>query len=69
MRFSFASYGDWAAPHLQAGRIPPVTPEVYIALVSGAPQWIARMVRIGMANSPLESLRDELARFVRGDLK
>jgi AcrR family transcriptional regulator len=55
----------WAVPHFQAGRIPPVTPDVYIALVSGAPQWIGRMVRIGMASSSLEAIRDEMAKFVR----
>lgn len=55
----------WAGPHLAAGRIPPVTPDAFIALVSGVPQWVGRMVRIGMGNSPLEAIRDEMAVFVR----
>lgn len=55
----------WAAPHIQAGRIPAITPDAYIALVSGAPQWIGRMVRIGMASAPLETIADEMAILVR----
>lgn len=28
----------WAAPHIAAGRLPPVPPDVFVALASGAPQ-------------------------------
>jgi AcrR family transcriptional regulator len=55
----------WAVPHIQAGRLPPVTPDVYVALVSGAPQWIGRMIRIGLASSPLDKIGEEMAKFVR----
>lgn len=55
----------WAVPHFQSGRLPQVTPDVYIALVSGAPQWIGRMVRIGMASSSLDAIGEEMAKFVR----
>jgi AcrR family transcriptional regulator len=55
----------WAIPHIQAGRLPAVTPDTYVALVSGAPQWIGRMIRIGMASSNLDTLADELAAMVR----
>lgn len=56
---------DWAIPHLQAGRLAPVTADVFIALVSGAPQWIGRMVRIGFASSTLDAIGAEMAKFVR----
>lgn len=55
----------WAKPHFEAGRLPPITPDAFIALVSGAPQWIGRMIRIGMAESKLEDVADELATVIR----
>jgi AcrR family transcriptional regulator len=55
----------WAIPHIRSGRLPATSPDTFIALVSGAPQWIGRMIRIGMANSTLETLADELATAVR----
>lgn len=55
----------WAIPHIQLGRVPRVSPDVYIALVSGAAQWIGRMVRIGMASSSLDAISEEMPRFVR----
>jgi len=56
---------EWARPHIAAGRLPDVSPDAFIALVSGAPQWIGRMIRIGMATASLQTIEDELARLVR----
>jgi AcrR family transcriptional regulator len=55
----------WAIPHIQAGRLPATSPDTFVALVSGAPQWIGRMIRIGMASSALDTLADEMAATVR----
>jgi hypothetical protein len=55
----------WAIPHIQAGRLPPVSPDAFIAMVSGAPQWIGRMIRIGMAHAPLETVAEEMAAMAR----
>ncbi|PLK24221.1 TetR/AcrR family transcriptional regulator [Novosphingobium sp. TH158] len=55
----------WAVPHVQAGRIPAVSPDAFIALVAGAPQWIGRVIRIGLAGSTLDSVADDLALCVR----
>jgi AcrR family transcriptional regulator len=56
---------DWAIPHVQAGRLPLVSPDTYVALVSGAPQWIGRMIRIGMATTALDTVAEETAVMVR----
>lgn len=55
----------WAIPHFQAGRIPVISPDVFVALIAGAPQWIGRMVRIGLANSSLDAIEDQMAAFLR----
>lgn len=55
----------WAEPHFRAGRLPPISPDAFITLVSGAPQWIGRMIRIGMAESKLEDIADEMAVLIR----
>ncbi|MFM5906284.1 MAG: TetR/AcrR family transcriptional regulator [Novosphingobium sp.] len=55
---------EWAQPHLQAGRLHSTSPDTFITLVSGAPQWIGRMIRIGMATSTLDEIEGELARFI-----
>ncbi|MFM5931334.1 MAG: TetR/AcrR family transcriptional regulator [Novosphingobium sp.] len=54
----------WAKPHLEAGRLHATSPDTFITLVSGAPQWIGRMIRIGMATSTFEQIEDELARII-----
>jgi AcrR family transcriptional regulator len=55
----------WALPHIQAGRLPPVAIDAYVALVSGAPQWIGRLYRVGMASAPIETIAEDLAKMVR----
>ncbi len=55
----------WARPHFEAGRLPPISPDAFITLVSGAPQWIGRMIRIGMADSKFEDIADEMAVLIR----
>ena len=55
----------WAIPHFQSGRITPITPDAFIALVSGAPQWIGRMRRIGLATASLDDLSKELSILIR----
>jgi AcrR family transcriptional regulator len=55
----------WAAPHVHSGRLQLVSPDTFVALVSGAPQWVGRMLRIGMATAPLDTLADEMAATVR----
>lgn len=55
----------WAAPHIAAGRLPPVPPDVFVALASGAPQWIGRMSRIGMNAHPLEVIAEQMPYYVR----
>jgi AcrR family transcriptional regulator len=55
----------WALPHIQSGRLPMVATDAYIALVSGAPQWIGRLYRVGMASAPLETIAEDMAKMVR----
>lgn len=55
----------WARPHFESGRLPPISPDAFITLVSGAPQWIGRMIRIGMADSKFEDIADEMAILIR----
>ena len=55
----------WAMPHIAAGRLPPVPPDVFVALASGAPQWIGRMSRIGMNAFPLEVIAEQMPYYVR----
>ena len=55
----------WADPHIAAGRLPPVPPDVFVALASGAPQWVARMSRIGMNAHPLELIAEQMPYYVR----
>lgn len=55
----------WAIPHVQAGRLPLVSPDTFVAMVSGAPQWVGRMIRIGMATTALDTVADEMAALVR----
>jgi AcrR family transcriptional regulator len=55
----------WARPHFESGRLPPISPDAFITLVSGAPQWIGRMIRIGMADSKFEDIADEMAVLIR----
>ncbi|MFM6932801.1 MAG: TetR/AcrR family transcriptional regulator [Novosphingobium sp.] len=56
---------SWARPHFESGRLPPISPDAFITLVSGAPQWIGHMIRIGMAESKLEDIADEMAVLIR----
>lgn len=56
---------EWAAPHVAAGRLPPVPPDVFVALASGAPQWMGRMCRIGMNAHPLEVIAEQMPYYVR----
>lgn len=56
---------EWSVPHIAAGRLPQVLPDVFIALASGAPQWIARMNRIGMTGANFDLIAAELPRYVR----
>lgn len=55
----------WALPHIQSGQLPLVATDAFIALVSGAPQWIGRLYRVGMATTTLETIADDLSRMVR----
>lgn len=55
----------WAMPHIAAGRLAPITPDVFIGLVAGAPQWLSRMSRIGMVRTPIEAMDAEMAAFIR----
>ncbi|WP_310531565.1 TetR/AcrR family transcriptional regulator [Novosphingobium sp.] len=55
----------WARPHFESGHLPPISPDAFITLVSGAPQWIGRMIRIGMADSKFEDIADEMAVLIR----
>lgn len=55
----------WAAPHVAAGRLAPVPPDVFVALASGAPQWLGRMGRIGMTAAPIHEIAEQLPLYVR----
>lgn len=55
----------WADPHIAAGRLAPVPPDVFVALASGAPQWMGRMCRIGMNAHPLELIAEQMPYYVR----
>lgn len=55
----------WAEGHIAAGRLPPVPADVFVALASGAPQWLGRMCRIGMTTSPLEDMIEQMPAYVR----
>jgi hypothetical protein len=45
--------------------LPPVPLDVFVALASGAPQWIGRMSRIGMNSMPLDEIAEQLPLYVR----
>lgn len=55
----------WAQPHIAAGRLPEVEGDIFVALASGAPQWLARMSRIGMTVTPLEQIAEQMPVYVR----
>lgn len=55
----------WAAPHIAAGRLPPVPPDVFVALASGAAQWTGRMCRIGMTVMPFDEIAEQMPLYVR----
>ena len=55
----------WATPHMLAGRLPAVHPDVFIALASGATQWIGRMSRIGMTSATLDEIAEQMPLYVR----
>ena len=55
----------WAIPHIEAGRLPRISPDTYVAMVSGALQWVGRMIRIGMASTALNTVGEEMATMVR----
>jgi hypothetical protein len=45
--------------------LPRISPDTYVAMVSGAPQWVGRMIRIGMATTTLDTVGEEMAAMVR----
>lgn len=55
----------WADSHMAAGRLPVVHGDVFVAMASGAPQWLGRMSRIGMTVRPLDEIADHMAICVR----
>jgi AcrR family transcriptional regulator len=55
----------WAEPHIAAGRLPPVPADVFVALASGAPQWMGRMCRIGMNAAPFDTIAEQMPIYVR----
>jgi AcrR family transcriptional regulator len=55
----------WARPHIAAGRLPAVEGDIFVALASGAPQWLARMSRIGMTVTPLEQIAEHMPVYIR----
>jgi AcrR family transcriptional regulator len=56
---------EWAIPHVQSGRLPLVSPDTFVALISGAPQWTGRMHRIGLAGTALDTVAAEMSVLVR----
>ncbi len=66
VREAVSQHGQaWAGPHIAAGRLPDVPSDVFVALASGAPQWLARMSRIGMTVTPLADMAEHLPAYVR----
>lgn len=55
----------WAAPHVMAGRLPPLSVHTFGALIFGLPQWIAREARAGLSPPDVERCTEELARLMR----
>ncbi len=55
----------WAKPHIDAGRLPSVEADVFVALASGAPQWLAQMYRIGMLTTSLDKIAELLPTYIR----
>lgn len=55
----------WATPHVAAGRLPAALPDVFIALTSGAPQWMGRMNRIGMTAASFDEIAGQLPVYIR----
>lgn len=55
----------WAAAHIAAGRLPAVPGDIFIALASGAPQWLGRMSRIGMTVTPFDQIAEHMPTYVR----
>lgn len=66
LRNAISKHGQaWAKPHIMAGRLPPVPADVFVALASGAPQWLGRMSRIGMTVTPLDEVAEQMPAYVR----
>ena len=66
VRDAFSERGQaWAQPHIAAGRLPAVEGDIFVALASGAPQWLARMSRIGMTVTPLEEIAEQMPVYIR----
>ncbi len=66
VRDIFSERGQaWAKSHIAAGRLPAVEGDIFVALASGAPQWLARMSRIGMTVSSLDQIAEHMPAYVR----
>lgn len=58
----------WGQPHVEAGRLPALAPEVIGALVYGPSQWLTRAWHTGLSDTPPTAHADTLAGLVRGAL-
>src|SRR5262245_45694741 len=55
----------WIAAHAAAGRLPLRAPEIYGALLFGAPHWVARNAHSGPAPTDFDAVADELVRTIQ----
>jgi AcrR family transcriptional regulator len=59
----------WAAPHVAAGRLAPLHPELVAALVFGPSQWLARSWLTGLTADPPTAYADQLVALVTRALR
>jgi len=60
-----ARFMAWAQPHIDAGGLPALAPEVIAALVYGPSQWLTRSWHTGLSETPPTAWADALADLVR----
>ncbi len=59
-----ARFAHWAEPHLKSGRLLPMHPELYAALIFGPAQWLARSWTTKLTELPPTEYRAQLGIMV-----
>lgn len=57
--------GLWISARVKSGQMAVLQPEVYGALLFGAPHWVGRIAPLGLAPPDMEKIADDLVRVVQ----